>query len=104
MTAFADFEPVGEVVADGRSRIAFGRASVHADDRFLVSRRADGVILLTPVTSIPTRELAIWENPELLAGLLKGLQEASEGKVEEWPEMDELLESVDLTEDDEASA
>ena len=99
----ADFEPVGEVVADGRSRIAFGRAAVRADDRFLVSRRADGVILLTPVTSIPTRELAVWENPQLLARLLKGLLEVSEGKVQEWPEMDEILNSVDL-DDDEGTA
>lgn len=88
MTAEAGFEPVTESTADDRARIAFGRVGVHRNDRFLVSRRESGEILLTPLTSIPKRELLIWENDELRASLLRGLGDAGAGRVEP---VDDLL-------------
>lgn len=48
MSAPAGFEPVAEVAADDQARIAFGRAGVRRNDRFLVSTRPTGEILLTP--------------------------------------------------------
>lgn len=92
MTAAAGFEPVTEVTADDRARIAFGRVGVHRDERFLVSRRESGEILLTPLTSIPRRELMIWEDDELRASLLRGLGDAASGRVEP---MDDLLDGND---------
>jgi hypothetical protein len=74
------FEPQGEVAADDRARIAFGKIGVHGSDRFAVSVSSDGEILLTPVASIPKREMIIWENDELRDSLLRGLAEASAGK------------------------
>jgi hypothetical protein len=82
MSAAAGFEPVTEVSADDRARIAFGRVGVHRDDRFLVSRNETGEILLTPVASIPKRELLIWENGELRESLLRGLGDVGAGRVE----------------------
>lgn len=78
----AGFEPVAEVTADDRARIAFGRVGVHREERFLVSRRDSGEILLTPLASIPRRELLIWENDELRASLLRGLGDVASGRVE----------------------
>lgn len=92
MTAAAGFEPVTEVTADDRARIAFGRVGVHRDERFLVSRRESGEILLTPLTSIPRRELMIWEDDELRASLLRGLGDAASGRVKP---MDDLLDGND---------
>jgi hypothetical protein len=90
-----DFRPVTEVVADSRKRIAFGRVAIHAEDRFLVSRNeATGEILLTPVSSIPTRELHIWENQALLESVMTGLAQASQGEAEAWPEMDAELDAL----------
>ncbi len=43
------------------------------NDSFLVSIRPTGEILLTPLASIPKRELLIWEDEELRASLLRGL-------------------------------
>lgn len=81
MSALAGFEPVAEVAADGRARIAFGRAGVRQNDRFLVSTRSTGEILLTPLASIPKRELLVWEDDALRGSLLRGLADSAEGRV-----------------------
>lgn len=88
MSASAGFEPLAEVAADDRARIAFGRAGVHRNDRFLVSTRSTGEILLTPLASIPKRELLVWEDDALRESLLRGLAEASQGRVSQ---RDDLL-------------
>jgi hypothetical protein len=81
MTADPVFEPVAEVTADDRARIAFGRIGVRRNDRFLVSRRASGELLLTPMASIPQRELLVWENESVRNSLLRGLADAAAGRV-----------------------
>lgn len=81
MSTLAGFEPVAEVTADDRSRIAFGRAGVHRNERFLVSTRSTGEILLTPLASIPKRELLVWEDDSLRESLLRGLADSSQGRV-----------------------
>ncbi|MGH3813551.1 MAG: hypothetical protein ACRDUV_14050, partial [Pseudonocardiaceae bacterium] len=75
-----------------RSRIAFGRTGVRRNDRFLVSTRPTGEILLTPLASIPKRELLVWENEELRASLLRGLADVTQGRV---ARRDDLLEDAD---------
>lgn len=86
-----DFRPVAEVAADSRARIAVGKAGVHDGDRFSVQVNGDGQILLTPLASIPKRELIVWENPELLASVMRGLQQAADGNVSklDWLDLDE---------------
>ncbi|MQA07762.1 MAG: hypothetical protein GEU98_04250 [Pseudonocardiaceae bacterium] len=79
MTTLEGFHPVTEVVADERARVAVGKAGAHKNDRYAVSRNADGAILLTPLASIPQRELLVWENDELRASLFRGLADAAEG-------------------------
>lgn len=81
MSIQAGFEPIAEVTADDRARIAFGRAGVRGNDRFLVSTRPSGEILLTPLASIPKRELLVWEDQALRDSLLRGLADASQGRV-----------------------
>ncbi|HZW44300.1 MAG TPA: hypothetical protein VFF32_07910, partial [Dermatophilaceae bacterium] len=67
METQGNFQLLGEVVADDRARIAFGKAGVRRDDRYAVAVNDDGEILLTPLTSIPRRELLVWENEQLRA-------------------------------------
>lgn len=81
MTTLAGFQPVAEVTADERARVAVGKAGAHKNDRYAVSMNADGAILLTPLASIPKREVLIWENDELRASLFRGLADAAEGNV-----------------------
>ncbi|MEI6623683.1 MAG: hypothetical protein WCP28_17465 [Actinomycetes bacterium] len=73
------FEPVTEVAADDRARVALTKAGVHATDRFLISIRSTGEILLTPVTSIPKREMVVWQDEALRASLQLGIAEAEAG-------------------------
>jgi hypothetical protein len=91
MTAVDGFRPVAEVTADERARIAFGKAGVHKDDRYALAVNDEGAILLTPLASIPKRELLVWENEDLKASLFRGLADAAEGKVKrlDWLTEDE---------------
>ncbi|WP_328605781.1 hypothetical protein OG943_38220 [Amycolatopsis sp. NBC_00345] len=79
MTALEDFRPVAEVTADDRARVPVGKAGAHKNDRYAVSMNSEGAILLTPLASIPKRELLVWENDELRASLFRGLADAAEG-------------------------
>jgi len=92
MSAPAGFEPVAEVTADERARIAFGRDGVRRNDRFLVSTRSTGEILLTPLASIPKRELLVWEDDELRTSLLRGLADVTQGRISR---RDDLLDDAD---------
>ena len=73
----SEFVPMGEVSADERSRMAFGKAGVHRDDRYAVAVSPEGEILLTPLVSIPRRELLIWEDEEIRSALVRGLEQSS---------------------------
>lgn len=75
------FVAAGEVVADERARIAFGKAGVRRDDRYAVAVNNDGEILLTPLVSIPKRELIVWENEFVRQELAEGLRQSAAGEV-----------------------
>jgi hypothetical protein len=95
MTAPEGFQPVTEVTADERARVAISKAGARKNDRFAVAKNADGVILLIPLASIPKRELLVWENDQLRASLFRGLADAAEGKGRPLPWV-----TADLDEDD----
>jgi hypothetical protein len=88
MSAAAAFEPMIEVTADDRAPIPFGRVGGHRNERFLVSRNAAGEILLTPMASIPRRELMIWEDASVRESLQRGLADVAHGRV---GSLDDLL-------------
>lgn len=90
MSATAGFEPVTEITADDRGRVTIGRVGVRGNDRFLVSTRPTGEILLTPLATVPKRELLVWQDAELRASLLRGLADAAQGRVDR---RDDLLDT-----------
>ena len=71
------FTPVGEATADERARISFGKAGVRRDDRYAIAINTEGEILLTPLVSIPKRELLVWENELVRASLGRGLAQSA---------------------------
>lgn len=82
--AFADevaqrFEVVGESEADSRGRVALGRAGARPGRRYQVRADDDGVIVLTPVVSIPEREMLVWERPDLAAQVRQSVADAEAG-------------------------
>jgi hypothetical protein len=81
MTTVDGCRPIAAVTADERARIAFGKVGLCKDDRYALSVNDEGAILLTPVASIPTRELLVWENEDLKASLLRGVADAADGNI-----------------------
>jgi hypothetical protein len=75
------FRRVAETVVDSRRRVSLGKAGVHEGTRYEVSVSDDGDILLTPLATIPARELLIWERPDVMAALDRGIADAVAGRV-----------------------
>lgn len=46
-----------------------------------MSRQEDGKIVLDPLVDIPAREHWIYKNPEALASLLRGIEDAKNGRI-----------------------
>ena len=89
------FKPIGELSADDRSRIAFGKAGVRRDDRYAVAINDHGEILLTTLVSIPKRELIIWENEQLRASLARGLADSAAGNVKDLGDFAQYADELD---------
>ena len=71
-----------DVRPDSKRRLTLGKAMSGFDEdvRFDVYRNPDGQIVLDPQVSIPASEAWLYRNPEALARVRRGLQEAAEGK------------------------
>lgn len=80
MEQLQGYRLMGEVTADERSRIAFGKAGVRRDDRYAVAVGEDGSILLTPLVTIPKRELLVWADEQLRESLARGLAQSAAGE------------------------
>jgi hypothetical protein len=59
-----------------------------------MSARPSGEILLTPVASIPKREMIVWENEALRASLQLGIAEAESGLAAPAPDALSELEAL----------
>jgi hypothetical protein len=75
-----EFEVVAETEVDTRGRVSLGRAGAKPGRRYRVESNVDGVLVLTPVVSIPEREMAVWRDPELAERIRRGIDEAKAGK------------------------
>ena len=73
-----DFRVVKDAVrTDSRGRLTLGQAVKAKSYRVMVNDA--GQILLDPVVSIPQRELWLWQNPDALASVQKGIQQSAAG-------------------------
>jgi hypothetical protein len=95
MDTHAAFRPAGEVSADERARIAFGKTGVRKNDRYAIAVNDDGEILLTPLVSIPRRELIVWENAELRASLARGLAQSAANETVDLGDFTQYIEDGD---------
>ncbi len=100
----SDFVPMGEVSADERSRMAFGKAGVRRDDRYAVAVNAEGEILLTPLVSIPRRELLVWDDAGIRAALVRGLEHSSKEELSEGGDFTRYAEEEHPVDDSAAPA
>ncbi len=71
-----------DVRPDAKKRVTLGKALTGLDEdvRFNVYRNDSGQIVLDPQVSVPASEAWLYRNPEALASVRRGLQQAAEGK------------------------
>lgn len=86
---------------DARNRITLGQALAMLGilkecgiDEFEILLGARGDILLRPRTSIPSRELWIYQNPEAMKILQKGLKDAAGGRVTKVKDLNEFTDKL----------
>jgi hypothetical protein len=78
------FKAIGkEVEPDERKRLALAAALPNSIDgiRYRVFRNSEGQILLDPVKSVPLYEAWIYENPERVQSILRGIAQAESDDV-----------------------
>jgi len=67
---------------DAKKRVTLGKAlEGYPDDvEFAVYRNEKGQIILDPMVRVPAREAWLYANPEALAAVRRGLDEAARGE------------------------
>lgn len=75
------FEPATEADLDSRRRLSLGKVGKPQHTRYQVLENPLGEILLVPLVSIPVREMLVWENAQVRASLIRGMEDASAGKL-----------------------
>ncbi len=85
---------------DSKNRITLGgrltkligrRMNVEAYQIFIAKT---GDILLRPSVSVPASEAWVYQNPEVVGKVRRGLEEAREGKTERVDDLDSFIESL----------
>lgn len=72
------FQVIKEIVQpDGRGRVSLGMMATGKNYRVMINDA--GQILLDPVVPVSERELWLWKNPEAIASVQRGIQQAGEG-------------------------
>ncbi|MFH1878653.1 MAG: hypothetical protein ABH883_07605 [Candidatus Omnitrophota bacterium] len=100
-TITGTFHLVGKSTLDSKKRVTLGNKvlilkplSEMKIDSFKIFVNDEGNILLVPLANIPSRELWVHQNPEIMRSLQKGLKEAKEGKVTKVKDLDEFFDSL----------
>jgi hypothetical protein len=70
-----------EADLDNRKRLPLAKIVGPSQTRFRVTPLESGEYLLTPLVSLSERELAFLSNPERVAAVREGIEQAREGKV-----------------------
>ena len=95
------FTSVGTSSLDSKKRITLGNRIMKESpldrmevDKFEIFAGEEGDILLKPMAHIPSRELWIYQNPEVLSRIEKGLQNAHAGKTKKVKNLKQLLKDL----------
>ena len=80
MSRHDEFQPVKKVRPDSKGRIALG-SEARGVSSFSVHRDALGRFLLEPYVEIPASERWLYENPEALESVRRGIADAAAGRV-----------------------
>jgi len=76
----SEFEEIGTRTIDERNRITIGEL-MKGYKRVRIYKNKRGEIFLQPIVEIPASELWLFQDKEALESVLKGIKDASEGKI-----------------------
>ena len=83
---------------DGRGRLTLGPE--FANPLVIVKAREDDALEVIPAEAIPARESWLYKNPEALAAVMEGLEQAKAGKLVEGPDLQASSSFADGIEDE----
>jgi hypothetical protein len=87
-----DFQLIGETTPDERRRITLTKVMDLLREKFqeepqrihfMVYFNKAGQILLSPETTIPLHEAWLYKNPDALQSVVRGIEQAKDGKLKE---------------------
>jgi hypothetical protein len=75
---------VRDLRPDAKKRVTLGKAldGYPPEVQFAVYRTEQGQLILDPMIAVPAREAWLFANPEVLAAVRRGLEEAARGETE----------------------
>ena len=77
-----DFKKVAESVKpDSKKRVGIAKAHIQEGITYHIYGNSMGQILLDPQVTIPASEVWLFNNPNALASVKRGLSDAAQGKV-----------------------
>jgi hypothetical protein len=95
------FRPIGVSSLDSKNRITLGSKVIKETplnnmqiDAFEILIGDEGDILLKPTTNIPSRELWIYQNLDVLKHMQNGLRDAQDGKIKEAKNLKKFLKNL----------
>ena len=101
MKVIENFKPIGIVRLDTKKRITLGtlikkiKVSLGAPiSDFETFIGDDGDVLLRPRTAIPTRELWVHQNPEILKSIQEGIKDLKEGRFTKVKDLDKFFKEL----------
>jgi len=69
------------VMLDKQNRVTLGKLLKGISTKLFDARKEeDGTIVLEPMKAIPEKEMWLYNNPEALASVLRGVKDAEEGR------------------------
>ena len=75
-----DFQLISEFAQpDAKKRLSLGEA-LGGVTAYNIYRNTLGQLILDPVKAVPASEMWLYENPQALASVKRGLRESAEGK------------------------
>ena len=72
------------IALDARKRVPLGRLLKGVSTNLFNAEVVDVKIVLEPMKAIPEREALLYQNPEALASVKRGLKDAAQGKVSDF--------------------
>ncbi|MBY0385047.1 hypothetical protein K2X05_07800 [bacterium] len=88
------FTPITQLRPDSKGRVTLSKLA-DGISSFNVSTDKEGRILLEPMVEIPAREKWLFENPEALASVRRGLTDAKAGRTRSLGSFSKYLEEDD---------